>query len=237
MATDLPRFTITLPEDVYQQVSEYKEAQKISTQSKAIQRLIVLGLQEVAGPHETHPAEPVDIEAGMVAKDFGKLDQHGRKVVRLVIDAEAERMASGEGQQRPADLGMIRLYYSRIAAGVSGFTEDDYEDIPRTSEMPSNADFCLLVSGDSMEPYIHDGEMIFISESLPVADYDVGAFSVDGVSVVKQYRRNTDGSVDLLSANPARKDANIHIGAESDSTLECWGRVILPKKLPAPVYE
>lgn len=236
MATDLPRFSITLPVAVYEKVMEYKEANKLSTQSKAVQKLVVLGLKEVAGPIVEE--EPVDVEAGMVSKAFSGLDPHGKKVVRLVLDAETERMAAGEEEKKAApDLGVIRLYYSRIAAGVSGFTEDDFEDIPRTAEMPKNADFCLLVSGDSMEPYIHDGAMIFVSESLPVENYDVGAFSVDGVSVVKQYRKNSDGSIDLLSANPAREAYNVHIPAESDTTFECWGRVILPRKLPAPSYE
>ena len=48
MATDKPRFTITLPEDVYEEVSEFKEEYNIRTQSKAIQQLILLGLQDLA---------------------------------------------------------------------------------------------------------------------------------------------------------------------------------------------
>lgn len=168
---------------------------------------------------------------------YAALDEHGRKMVDAVITLEAERIAAEpQATEKIVDLGVIRHYFSRIAAGVSGFTEDDYEDIPRTPDMPKNADFCLTVSGDSMEPYIHDGEMIFVTETLPVENYDVGAFSVNGESYVKQYLRRPDGSVDLLSANPERVDFNVHIEADSDNTFRCWGRVILPRKLPVPVY-
>lgn len=171
-------------------------------------------------------------------RKYAALDDHGRRLVDAVIDIETERIEAVRAVPAAPiyDLGLIRHYYSRIAAGVSGFTEDDYEDIPRTPDMPKNADFCLSVAGDSMEPYIHDGEMIFVTETLPVENYDVGAFAVDGVSYVKQYYKHPDGSVDLLSANPEREDCNVHIEAESDTTFRCWGRVILPHKLPAPQY-
>lgn len=40
MATEKPRFTITLDEDLYKKVLDYKESNSVSTQSKAIQRLV-----------------------------------------------------------------------------------------------------------------------------------------------------------------------------------------------------
>lgn len=48
MATDLPRFTITLPDDLYALVLQYKAEQNITTQSKAIQKLIEIGIETVA---------------------------------------------------------------------------------------------------------------------------------------------------------------------------------------------
>ena len=90
MATDKPRFTITLPDDVYESVMQYKEAHKISTQSKAIQKLIAIGLETVAGRLEEKRApEPED--AALVST-FRALDKFGQKIVRLVIDAETERV-------------------------------------------------------------------------------------------------------------------------------------------------
>lgn len=47
MATDKPRFSITLDTDMMENVMDYKEKNKLSTQSKAIQRLIEIGIREV----------------------------------------------------------------------------------------------------------------------------------------------------------------------------------------------
>ncbi len=46
MATNKPRFTITLDTTTLNQVLAYKDNNKLSTQSKAIQRLIEIGIKE-----------------------------------------------------------------------------------------------------------------------------------------------------------------------------------------------
>lgn len=48
MATEKPRFTITLDEELYKDVLDYKETNAISTQSKAIQRLVRLAVEDAA---------------------------------------------------------------------------------------------------------------------------------------------------------------------------------------------
>ena len=47
MATEKPRFTITLDDDLYKEVLDYKQENGISTQSKAIQRLVRLAVSDV----------------------------------------------------------------------------------------------------------------------------------------------------------------------------------------------
>lgn len=46
MATEKPRFTITLDEDLYKEVLDYKETNAISTQSKTIQRLVRIAVAD-----------------------------------------------------------------------------------------------------------------------------------------------------------------------------------------------
>lgn len=46
MATNKPRFTITLDTATLNQVLAYKESNKLATQSKAIQHLIEIGIRE-----------------------------------------------------------------------------------------------------------------------------------------------------------------------------------------------
>lgn len=239
MATDKPRFTITLPDDVFDQVAQYKVENKISTQSKAIQRLIGIGLESVKAPEPVQQAPSVgglEAEDVQVARDFHALDAPGKKVVRLVIGAEAERIGAAVPAAVVVDLGMIRHYLYSPAAGRDGYAEGDFEDIPRTPDMPKGADFCVTVSGDSMEPYIHDGQMVYVSESEQVQDMEVGVFFFQGGTYVKQIARSFDGSVYLLSANPDREASNVMIPREAVPYLVCFGKVLGIKKLPPPIY-
>lgn len=164
------------------------------------------------------------------------LDARGKASVNAVLEAEYDAMQQPD--ENVVDFGTIRHYLYSPACGVNGLTSgEDYEDIPRTADMPDGADFCLTVSGDSMEPYIHDGDMVFVNESARLQDMDVGVFSVDGATYVKQYAPLYDGSLMLLSANPERESANIRIPRESSHSVQYFGKVILPKKLPQPFYK
>lgn len=49
MATDKPRFSITMDEHTLNRVNSYKKAHHISTQSKAIVELVRLGLADFEG--------------------------------------------------------------------------------------------------------------------------------------------------------------------------------------------
>ncbi len=181
-------------------------------------------------PHKTkYEAKSV------IDERYSALDAHGKRLVDAVMDIELGRVE--EPAPKIIDLGTIRKYLSRPAAGVGGLVEgEDYEDIPRTLEMPKNADFCLVVSGDSMEPYIKDGELIFVNETAPLHDLDVGVFFVDGATYVKQYAPSYDGSLYLLSANPYRESANLYIPKDGTHSVQYFGKVILNKKLPRPEY-
>lgn len=186
---------------------------------------------------ETDEKQPAEHKPELLEK-YNALDEHGRRLVDLILNAEWERCTKTAPAAEIISLGTIRHYLARPAAGVNGLVEgEDYEDIPRTADMPKEADFCLTVSGDSMEPYIHDGQMVYISEAAQLHPMDVGVFSVDGSTYVKQYAPSYDGSLLLLSANPEREAANIVIPKDSQNTVQYFGKVILDSKLPAPIYK
>ena len=172
-------------------------------------------------------------------KKYAALDDYGRRVVDLVIDAETERVqAQAKAPEAVVvDLGTIRRYLSRPAAGPGGMVEgEDYEDIPRTADMPEEADFCVVVSGDSMEPYIKDGQTVFVSETAAIEPLEVGVWSVDGAAYVKMYYPLDDGGLMLLSANPDREASNLHIRPGGNQSVQYFGKVLGIKKLPLPVY-
>lgn len=240
MATDKPRFTITLPDALYDEVTRYKDAQNISTQSKAIQTLVAAAIKAIGEKGPSRPeASLQSSEEDAILQSFRALDGHGKKLVRLILDAETERVRvqKAEVETVVVDLGTIRRYLSRPAAGPNGMVEgEDYEDIPRTADMPEGADFCVVVSGDSMEPYIKRGETVYVSETAAIEPLDVSVWVVDGATYIKQYYPLDDGGMLLLSANPEREASNIHIHPDGNQSVQCFGKVLGIKKLPLPVY-
>ena len=51
----------------------------------------------------------------------------------------------------------------------------------------------MRIQGDSMEPYIHDGGVVYVNHD-PLQNGDVGIFCVDGDMVCKQYYRDPLGN-------------------------------------------
>jgi len=193
----------------------------------------VASLMAETDEDETFSAMPRWLQ--ILQTKYSSLDEHGKSVVDYVLNSEYERCQLEDDEpQAPV---MIRHYLYSPAAGVNGLVSgEDYEDIQLPPNAPNGADYCLTVSGDSMEPYISDGDLIYVKEDEPLQPFDVGVFCVDGSTYVKQYCPSIDGSVYLLSANPKREDANITITRDSTSSLLCFGKVLLKKRLPQPIY-
>ena len=136
-----------------------------------------------------------------------------------------------------AELRYIRHYLTPAAAGYASPIEgEDYELIAVDGSVPAKADFCISVSGDSMSPYIEDGSLVYVQRDATLEMFDVGIFFVDGDVLCKQYCTDSFGTLYLLSANPAREDANRTVPRSGNSTVVCFGKVLLPRKLPKPIY-
>lgn len=63
----------------------------------------------------------------------------------------------------------------------------------------------------------------------PIAEGDVGIFFLDGDMLCKQYHRDEEGNVYLLSLNREREDADRFIPADSGMSLTCFGRVMMQR--------
>lgn len=128
---------------------------------------------------------------------YRSLDAHGQRLVRLVMDEELARMSS---DGRPVQAAVVfRISEQPAAAGLGVYLGPDaFRDVtvPRDA-LPRGASFGVPVSGDSMEPAYHDGDILIVSESMP-GPGDVGVFVMDGMGYVK-----VCGHGELLSLNPA----------------------------------
>lgn len=166
------------------------------------------------------------------------LDAHGRRMVELTLSEELARIREAEEAARAEEkepLRWIPWYSTMAAAGFAAPSEGvDYTPIPVTGDVPENAGFAVTIDGDSMEPYIKNGERVYcVKDGRGVSVGDVGIFCVDGAHYCKQYC--TDGSnVYLLSLNRARADADIVLWATGNRSLTLLGRVIMSKRVPMP---
>lgn len=187
-------------------------------------------------PSQTKNAPSLSDEALKVAQDYTALDQPGKNVARLVIAEEGKRVQA-EKQRRQvavaesANTRYIPLYYTPAAAGLtSPAAGEDFDYIEIGQGAPQKADFAVKIDGESMEPYIRDGSIIYVNRE-PLENGDVGIFYLDGDMLCKQYYKDDRGNVHLLSLNRNRSDADRFISArDNDTMMTYYGRVILPRR-------
>ena len=149
------------------------------------------------------------------------------------IRSDEDLQQESERLQPRQDPRTIPLYASPAAAGYAApVFNEDYETIPVTGQVPRGAELAVRIQGDSMEPYIHDGGVVYVNHD-PLHNGDVGIFCVDGDMVCKQYYRDPLGMVYLFSLNRRRSDADVLLPPSSGRSLTCFGRVML-HGLPLP---
>lgn len=200
---------------------------------------------ELLGIPVQYSGTAVDRMLETIEKQYKALDAHGKKVVETVCSMEYKRVQAANVVKTPIRVRnssaqkkrYIPFYDSPPAAGYSAPLEgESFEMIVADSCVPDNADYAVCISGDSMEPYIQDGQMVFVEEDAVLKDGDVGIFSVNGEMYCKQYYLDEQGNLHLLSANPDRADASVHVSCDSGYTVQCCGKVILEFNVPIPDY-
>ena len=104
---------------------------------------------------------------------------------------------------------ILRLYDIPVSAGSGNFLDESgYEEIEAPSYVPVAVDFALRVSGDSMNPLIRDGQVIWVKEQEVLNSGDIGIFSYSGDVYCKKLI--ADGKKAFLrSLNPAYDDIEI----------------------------
>lgn len=178
---------------------------------------------------------------------YRTLDHWGRSLVETVIQREQERCAAVLAEQpeeepqsrarggrvlRPVIsenryLGervrtakrKISLFDLPVSAGVGVYLDEAHAEtisIPNT-EKTADADYALRISGDSMEPKYHDGDILLVQSCDGVEEGELGIFLLDGCGFFKEY-----GGDCLRSLNT--KYAPIPLRDFSD--VLCKGRVV-----------
>lgn len=114
--------------------------------------------------------------------------------IRKVQEYRADLIASGKYRPEPRFRNAIK-YISMpvsslpVSAGTGNFLdEENFEmiDFPESS-VPNGAEFGVRVSGDSMEPVYHDGQIVWVKQCDEIGIGEVGVFIYDGDGYLKAY--------------------------------------------------
>ena len=119
------------------------------------------------------------------------LNEEGEKRVR---DYKADLVASGNYRPVPKSSSVIRrierpVYDMPVSAGTGNFLDDGRYEMVSVPEnmLPDGTDFGVRVTGDSMEPMYHDGQIVWVKECARVEVGEVGIFIYDGDGFIKVY--------------------------------------------------
>lgn len=114
-----------------------------------------------------------------------------------------------------------KVYYTAVSADNGSFLDGEDYEMYSSADIPEKADFGVHVSGDSMEPRFHDGDLIWIEQAEQLEDGEIGIFYFDGSSYVKKLQNNRKGAY-LVSLNKAYEPIPI----TESSSFKIFGRVL-----------
>ncbi len=186
--------------------------------------------------------------------DFRVLDGYGRKAVQTLCSLEKERVEElaarpapnvlrleTTAKKAPRDTGERERYIPRYTtAAAAGYSVPldgaDFEMLLVDDRVPPQADYAVDIQGNSMAPYIKDGDMVYVQKDGQLSIGDVGIFCVDGAMYCKQYYMDDAHNLTLVSANPELRSSNVFVPAESGSSVTFCGKVLLGRRIDLPDY-
>ena len=156
------------------------------------------------------------LDARMLKK-LSELPLRSRAAVYNCLDFEYSNMRIQQySKRRP-----IPVYMQPAAAGLGNYLGDCKFD-EMELDAPEEADAGIRISGDSMEPIIHDDEIVLVKFCPRVEGNQVGIFVLNGEAYCKRLEYRL-GEAYLCSFNS--KYSPIHIKASDN--LRVIGRVLI----------
>ena len=178
-------------------------------------------------------------EALEIARDYAALSDHAKGAVRAILRYEAAAAGQG-GEDSPEPRNVISLpkarrsksgitelevYDQTAAAGLGNYLDmpDHHTEQYPDGVIPSKTDFGVVISGNSMEPRIHDGGTVFVQAAPRIEDGQIGVFVLNGQAFCKKLAvDHVSRQVRLVSLNPDYRDIVVGAGDE----LRTLGRVL-----------
>ncbi len=181
-------------------LSGFTEEPKLST-AISIAEALGCSLEYLACGKEEQP-ELSEVEKTRLEK-FRMLDSHGTRVCDFILDEEYMRctalsrntvadITDAISRKKPVEkkARMIRIpfFADSVSAGLGiHLGSNDSQDISVVeNEKTKRADFALRVSGDSMEPRYHDGDILLVENTPSIEVGQLGIFICDGEGYFKE---------------------------------------------------
>ena len=176
----------------------------------------------------------------LLVTKYRTLDQIGKDLVLFAAEKESERFSAPVKESNKTSIKVktakilslpsassntdfsrkdVPLYDLPVSAGPGVYLDESLVQvisIPKTSKTIST-DYALRISGNSMEPKYHDGDILLVEETESIEIGELGIFMLDGNGYFKKY-----GGDRLISLNTDYGDILLRDYAES----VCCGRVI-----------
>jgi DNA polymerase V len=117
------------------------------------------------------------------------------------------------------------LVTCHVPAGFPSPAQDEIAgriDLNRDLIRHPLATFYVRVEGDSMEPRIHDGELLVVDKMAETKEGDVVIARLGCEFTVKRLHMEEDGTIWLRSENPVYAPIQVTEGMD----FEVWGRVM-----------
>lgn len=139
------------------------------------------------------------------------------------LSTGSARVDAGRRLCRPVLVPVV----GAVRAGYNAFAFEEHLGSEPAGIRSPEGYFYLVVRGDSMEPYIHDGDLALVRRQQTLEDGDVGVMVYrDGEGTLKRFRRQS-GGVALEPFNPAYE--TLVLAGEQLEQLYIIGRVVETK--------
>lgn len=173
--------------------------------------------QLVYGEKAAGRTAPVNDEERTLLGNFRKTDARGRSAVLALSELEAQNVSDRKTRRT-----RIPVYDAPAAAGAALPLLSDGFSLSAVSDIPEKASFGIKISGDSMEPLIADGSVVWVQRTEELYDGEIGVFLLNGESLCKKLAHEGD-ECRLVSVNGAYSPIRV---LDTDE-LKVVGRVIL----------
>lgn len=213
--------TCNMPNSTLQSICERGIYSASFANAKKIADVLGISVSEFAGAS----CGLSEREQSAIAK-FKSLDERGKRAVEAVLISQAEYLKSAvakRGSSVTAFAGgksasyieiskkekvvqrALKVFLQPAAAGTGNYLDDDSYEEMLFENPPVGADFGVRITGDSMQPQILDGDIVFVKKQASISEGEIGIYVIDGDAFCKKLI-NKEGEYFLHSLNPKYQD-------------------------------